>query len=154
MYRSDVLIRMARVGEVMGWLEAGARGQEHKAPNFAGERVNGEAMGQAVAGGDRADSLITGAGEGLTSGAGLTDGERMRGEGRSGERAGSGYQWRVREVGRARPRASARKRERERGWGTWSGIGPTGGEEFPFSFFLFLFPNLFSFSFSIISFFL
>jgi hypothetical protein len=35
-----------------------------KAPNRAGERVNGEATGQAVAGGKRADRLITGEGEG------------------------------------------------------------------------------------------
>jgi hypothetical protein len=34
----------------------------HKAPNRAGECDNGEATGRAVAGGERADSLITGEG--------------------------------------------------------------------------------------------
>jgi hypothetical protein len=42
--------------------------------NRAGERVNGEEMGRTVAGGERADSLVTGEGEkGLTGGARLPE---------------------------------------------------------------------------------
>jgi hypothetical protein len=51
-----------------------------KAPNRAGKRVNGEAMGQTVGGGERADSLVTGEGEkGLTGGARLLERGRSRG---------------------------------------------------------------------------
>jgi hypothetical protein len=56
--------RMARADGVTGWLGAGARGQGRKAPNFVGERVNGEATGRAVAGGDCADSMIRARGKG------------------------------------------------------------------------------------------
>jgi hypothetical protein len=106
---------MARADGVTGWLRAGARGQGHKAPNLAGERVNGEAMRRAVAGGDCADSLITGAGEGADK-RGQVDRGRT-GAGRGQERLTCGVGLSVagagaREVGRARPRASARKRER------------------------------------------
>jgi hypothetical protein len=45
-----------------------------KAPNRAGERVNGEATGRAVAGGEHADSLVTGEGEkGLAGGVRLLE---------------------------------------------------------------------------------
>jgi hypothetical protein len=51
-----------------------------KALNRAGERVNGEATGRTVAGGERADSLVTGEGEkGLTGGARLPERGRSRG---------------------------------------------------------------------------
>jgi hypothetical protein len=46
--------------------------------NLAGERVNGKATGRVATSGDRADSLVTGAREGLTSGARLPEGERSR----------------------------------------------------------------------------
>jgi hypothetical protein len=72
----------------MGRLGHSARG--HKVPNRAGERVNGEATGQTVAGGERADSLVTSEGEkGLTGGP--CERERTRGrKGRSGWRVGPG----------------------------------------------------------------
>jgi hypothetical protein len=51
-------------------------------PNRAGERVNGEAMGQTMAGGERVDSLVTGEGQkGLTGGARLRERANARGEG-------------------------------------------------------------------------
>jgi hypothetical protein len=76
----------ARAGGVKGWLgKAGVKGRLghsarwRKAPNRAGERVNGEATGWAVAGGERADSLVTGEGEkGLTGGARLPERGRSR----------------------------------------------------------------------------
>jgi hypothetical protein len=46
-----------------GMARAGARRQGRKAPNFAGERVNGEAMERAAAGGDRIDSRSRARGE-------------------------------------------------------------------------------------------
>jgi hypothetical protein len=96
---------------------------------------NGEATGRAVAGGEHADSLITGAGEGADK-RGRVDRER--------EDAGKGEEWltcgaglvvarrgREREVGRAGPWASERERERGR-------LGPEsaqpGGREIPISF--------------------
>jgi hypothetical protein len=109
-----------------------------------------------VAGGDRTDSLITGAMEGLTSGVGLTEGEWMRGE-RAGAAGVRG--WVVRRV-RARgrwaewaARESAGVRKREGGLGPET--GPAGGEKFPFLFFSFpISKSIFTFFFSIISFFL
>jgi hypothetical protein len=68
---------MAHSGD--GMARAGARRQGRKAPNLAGERVNGEATERAAAGGDRVDSLVTGAREGLTSGARLPERGRLRG---------------------------------------------------------------------------
>jgi hypothetical protein len=57
---------------VKGRLGHSVRGR--KAPNRAGERVNGEAIGRTVAGGERADSLVTGEGEkGLIGGARLPE---------------------------------------------------------------------------------
>jgi hypothetical protein len=52
------------LGQVVATGRLGHSVQGHKAPNHAGKRVNGEATGRAVAGGECADSLITGAGEG------------------------------------------------------------------------------------------
>jgi hypothetical protein len=73
-----------------GMARAGTRRQGRKAPNLAGERVNGEAMRRVVADGDRVDSLITGVREGLTSGVGLIEGERMRGRGQERPTCGVG----------------------------------------------------------------
>ena len=73
---------MARAGEVKGQL--GHSVWWRKAPNRASERVNGEAMERAAAGGDRVDSLVTGARKGLTSGAHLPERGRLRGS--EGER--------------------------------------------------------------------
>jgi hypothetical protein len=73
---------MARAGGVKGQLEHSARWR--KAPNRDGERVNGEAMERAAAGGDRVDSLVTGAKKGLTCGARLLERGRLRGS--EGER--------------------------------------------------------------------
>jgi hypothetical protein len=73
---------MARVGGVKGQLGHSARWR--KAPNRASERVNGEAMERVAAGGDRVDSLVTGARKGLTSGAHLIERGRLRGS--EGER--------------------------------------------------------------------
>jgi hypothetical protein len=61
---------------VTGWLgQTGRRdgSGRRKAPNRAGERDNGEATGRAEASGDHVDSLVTGAREGLTSGARLPE---------------------------------------------------------------------------------
>jgi hypothetical protein len=144
---------------VTGWLEQavatrrlGHSAWGHNAPNRAGERVNGEATGRATAGGERADSLITGEGEGadkrgppakeraitrergrawLTGGAGLTV-SAVR------ARAGGGTSW-----------ASGGGDERAREGGAWAENGPTGRERNSF----FYFQIYFSFSFSIISFF-
>jgi hypothetical protein len=68
---------MARAGGVKGQLghSAGWR----KAPNRAGERVNGEAMERAAAGGDRVDSLVMGVRKGLTSRARLPERGQLRG---------------------------------------------------------------------------
>jgi hypothetical protein len=136
-------------GVATGWLRHSAR--RRKAPNRAGERVNGEATGRAVAGGDHAGSLITDAGEGadkrsrvdreradagkgqerLTGGAGLVVGAVRA-------RAGGGPSW-----------ASGGGDEcaGERGGGAWAGIGPTGGGEKFLFLFLFLFPFLLLFLF-------
>jgi hypothetical protein len=124
----------------------------HKAPNRAGERDNGEATGWVVAGGKRADSLITGEGRVADKRGPLARGRAVarererarlmcgvRSSARGGEcGAGVGGQerwvaWVVRGA-----------RERERGE-----LGPEsaqlGGEQkFPFLF-IFLFPNLFYF---------
>jgi hypothetical protein len=126
-----------------------------KTPNRASERDNGEATGRAVASGDRADSSITGAREGLTSGVGLTEGERMRGEGRSGCRAGLGCQAGAgaREVGRV-GREGERGRAKERGRKLGSETGPAGGEKRNFRFVFFSYFQSILLSFFIISFFL
>jgi hypothetical protein len=56
--------RLGQAG-VKGQLGHSARGR--KAPNRAGERVNGEATGRMVVGSERADSMVMGEGEkGLT----------------------------------------------------------------------------------------
>jgi hypothetical protein len=95
-------------------------------------------MGRVVAGGERADSLITGEGEkGLTNGAGAADGlgRAVRGErgaremgrvGREGRRSAGA--WGKRELGRIRPNQ--------------------GGGEIPFSF-SFLLPFLFLFFYNL-----
>jgi hypothetical protein len=51
---------MAHSGD--GMARAGARRQRRKAPNLLGERINGEATGQATAGGDHVDrrSMVRG----------------------------------------------------------------------------------------------
>jgi hypothetical protein len=123
---------------VTGWLGAGARGQELKAPNLASERVNGEAMGRPVAGGDRAESLITGAGEGADKRGRVDRGGADAGRGqerltcRVGLLEAGASVW---EVGRAGPRASARKREGGDLGRNW----PNRGGGIPFFLFLFLF---------------
>jgi hypothetical protein len=55
------VVMMAHSGD--GMARAGARRQGRKAPNLAGERVNGEAMGRAAAGGDRVNSRSWARGE-------------------------------------------------------------------------------------------
>jgi hypothetical protein len=67
--------RLGQAG-VKGRLGHSPRGR--KAPNRAGERVNGEATGRTVGGGERADSLVTDEGE-----KGLTGGARLPERGRS-----------------------------------------------------------------------
>jgi hypothetical protein len=110
---------------------------------------NGEATGRAVAGGERADSLITSAGEGADKrGRVGKERERMRGKGRSGSRVGPGWQWRgAGACGRWAELGLGRARGRERG-----GLGPEsaqpGGERKSFFFFFFYFQIYFSFSFS------
>jgi hypothetical protein len=113
-------------------------------PNRAGERVNGEAMGRTLAGGEHTDSLVTGEGEkGLTGGARLLERANARRR-RAGVAGGWGRadssvaQARAREVGRAGLRAGdERERERE----GWVGSGPAEGG---FSFFFFYFYFYFS----------
>jgi hypothetical protein len=73
---------MAQAGGVKGQLGHSARWC--KAPNRVGERVNGEAMEHAAAGGDRVDSLVTSVRRGLTSRALFLERERFRGS--EGER--------------------------------------------------------------------
>jgi hypothetical protein len=66
--------------------QLGHSAQGRMMPNRAGERVNGEATGQTVAGGECADSHVTGEGE-----KGLTGGARLSGRGRSrGSEGGHG----------------------------------------------------------------
>jgi hypothetical protein len=108
-------------------------------PNRAGERVNGEATGRTVASGDRADSLVTGARKGLTSGAHLL------------ERGVAGEQGRAWLTGGAElTAAEGGAQAREWGWASWAergrgarragerGLGQIRpsrtGEDFPFSF--------------------
>jgi hypothetical protein len=52
-----------RLGQAVATGRLGHSARGCKAPNRAGERVNGKATGRAVAGGERANSLITGEGE-------------------------------------------------------------------------------------------
>jgi hypothetical protein len=133
---------MARVDRVTGWLGAGARGQGRKAPNLAGERVNGEAMGWAVASGDRVDSLITGMGEAADKRGRVDRGRADAGRGHERLTCEVGLsEAGAREVGRAGPRASARKRE----GGDLGRTRLNRGGGIPFFLFLFLFPNLFFF---------
>jgi hypothetical protein len=108
-----------------------------------------------VAGGDRADSLITGVGEGANKRGRVDRGRGRAGAGRGPERLTCGVGLSVagagaREVGRARPRASVRKRE-------GGGLGPKsahlGGERNFLFFFFSYFQIYFTFSFSIIPFF-
>jgi hypothetical protein len=69
----------AQAGEGEGMARTQCVGR--KVPNRAGERVNGEATGRTVAGGERADSLVTGEGEkGLTGEARLRERANARGE--------------------------------------------------------------------------
>jgi hypothetical protein len=121
-----------------------------KAPNQASERVNGEATGWAVADSERADSLITGEGEGadkqgppareravarergrawLTGGAGLTVGAARA-------RAGGGPSW---------ASGGGDERAGKRGGGEFGldSAQPGKGFFFPFSFLFYLFINLF-----------
>jgi hypothetical protein len=113
-------------------------------PNRAGERDNGEATRRAVAGGECADSLITGEGRVADKRGPLARGRAVA---RERERArlmcGIGSSARGGECGagaggtRGGPRGPYAARVREG--------GTSGGEEkFPFLF-LFLFPNLFYF---------
>ena len=101
------------LGQVVATGRLGHSAQGRKATNHAGKRVNGEATGQTVAGGERADSLVTGEGKkGLIGGARLLERANARG---GGGRAGVAGWWgradsgmsraRAREVGRAGLRA-------------------------------------------------
>jgi hypothetical protein len=77
----------------------------------------GEETGRTVAGDERVDGRSRAREEGLTSGAGPSERERVRGKGLERLTCGAGWQWvgcgREREVGRARPRAGeTRARER------------------------------------------
>jgi hypothetical protein len=139
-------VMMAQSGEGMaraggdGMARAGARRQGRKTPNLAGERVNGEATERAVAGGDRVDSLVTGAREGLTIGTRLPERGQLRGS-EGGQADGWGRP--VSGEGRSAMRERARGRwaawaERgtgawERGRKGWAGFGPAEGGIFPFS---------------------
>jgi hypothetical protein len=134
------------------WWQRDGSGKR-KAPNRAGERDNGEAMQWAVAGGERADSLITGEGR-VADKRGLL--ARGRAVARERERArlmgGVGSSARGGECG-----TGVGRREM---WAAWTVRGAReggrggrdlgrnrpswGGEKFPFLF-LFLFPNLFLF---------
>jgi hypothetical protein len=67
----------ARAGGVKGRLGHSARWR--KAPNRAGERVNGEAMERAAACGDRVDSRSRAGERELTGGAHLSERGRSRG---------------------------------------------------------------------------
>jgi hypothetical protein len=139
-----------------GMARAGAGRQGRKAPNLAGERVNGAATGRVVAGSDRADSLITGVRERLTSGVGLTEGEQMRGRGQERPTCGVGLSGGCGRAGGgpSGPRGRAWARGRERGGELGPENGPARGEKFPFLFFFSYFQIYFAFFFSIISFFL
>jgi hypothetical protein len=67
--------RMAQAGGVKGQL--GHRARWRNAPNQASKHVNGEAVKRAAAGGDRVDSLVTGARKGLISGTRLLERGRL-----------------------------------------------------------------------------
>jgi hypothetical protein len=69
--------RTAWAGRVKGQLGHSARWR--KAPNRAGERVNGEAMERAAAGGDRVVSKSRAGERELTGGAYLSERGRSRG---------------------------------------------------------------------------
>jgi hypothetical protein len=140
--------------------QAGVKGQLghsarwRKAPNRAGERVIGEATGRAVAGGERADSLVTGEGEkGLTGGARLLERGRSRGsEGGRADRWGrpvsGGGRSATCERGRGRWAAWAAREGgvRARGEKRWAGSGlDEGGRRislFFYFYFYFYFFNL------------
>jgi hypothetical protein len=117
-----------------------------KVPNQAGERINGEATGRTVVGGERADSLVTGEGEkGLTGGARLP--ERGQSRGSEGGRSdgwsrpisgrGGATRARAREMGRVDRAGNGRAGEREV-------VGPDPAQ--PRGDFLFLFFISISFS--------
>ena len=129
---------MARAGEVKGQL--GHSVWWRKAPNRASERVNGEAMERAAAGGDRVDSLVTGARKGLTSGPacqreGGCEGARASaadGWGRAGSGGGRSVGVRA-EMSRLGREGGARARGREV-------VGPDSAQPWgDFSFFFFFF---------------
>jgi hypothetical protein len=126
----------ARASGVKGRLGHSARGR--MMPNRAGERVNGEATGRTVAGGECVDSLVTGEGEkGLTGGARLPERANARGEGQEWLAGGAGLTATWRERGRRRWvvlglwAGDERAGERERGVGL-NPAQPRG--DFPFSF--------------------
>jgi hypothetical protein len=139
---------MVRTVVATGWLgQTGRRDGSGrcKAPNRAGERDNGEATGQAVAGGDRVASPVTGARKALTSGARLPERERARVRAADGwGRAGNGRGAR-RQRGWARGGNGPRGPDGGRGarGESWARNGPTEGEKFSFFFFYFLFLFLF-----------
>jgi hypothetical protein len=131
-----------------GWLgQAGVKGRLghsrwwRKAPNRAGERVNGEATGRTVAGGECVDSLVMGEGEkGLTGRARLlkrgrsrwSEGGHADGWGRPINGRGGEVRARAREMGRVGRSENGSAGERE-------GVGPDpaqprGWGEFPFYF--------------------
>jgi hypothetical protein len=141
----------------MGWLGQSGRRDgsgRRKAPNRAGERDNGEATGQAVAGGDRVAGPVTGARKALTSGARLPERERARGvrlTGGAGLAAQRGGERGCAGDGPLGPRKGGEcGRARERG-----GFGPKMAQPRGVSFFFFLFSIfyfLFLISISFISF--
>jgi hypothetical protein len=139
----------ARASGVKGRLGHSARGR--MMPNRAGERVNGEATGRTVAGGECVDSLVTGEGEkGLTGGARLPERANARGEGQEWLAGGAGLTATWRERGRRRWAVlglwagDERAGERERGG--WAESGPTERGIFLFLF-LFIFLFLFNLRF-------
>jgi hypothetical protein len=135
------------LGQTGRWDGSGRR----KAPNRAGERDNGEATGQAVAGGDRVASPVTGARKALTSGTRLPERERDRERAR-GVRLTGGAELAVAEGRGARVRGDGprkggvRARGRVRG-----GLGRKrlnrGGGVFPFLFLFLISYFYFSFLF-------
>jgi hypothetical protein len=126
--------RTTRTGGGEGTARAQCAGR--MMPNRAGERVNGEATGRTVAGGERADRLVTGEGKkGLTGGARLLERANARGEGQEWLAGGVGLTAACHERGCGRwavlgfERGDERTGERQRGWDE---SGPAEGD-FPFS---------------------
>jgi hypothetical protein len=129
-----------------------------KVPNRVGERVNGEAMERAATGGDRVDSLVTGARKGLTSGARLPERE----SGFEGARASAADRWGRADSGGGRSpgvRAEMGRMGREGGKSAACGreerrlgrIRSNQGGDFPFYFSIsispFCFEQIFSYIF-------